>query len=86
MGNIKEINDLNHFFVHVAYGSGSVLLWRQIAGLWAKSDIYDCLAATLIKAFNATVANSPFSFYRAMLCMRGTSHGLVSVCHKSEFY
>ena len=27
-------------------------------------------------------------FYRAMLCIRGTSHGLVSicVCHKSEFY
>ena len=35
-----------------------------------------------------------FSFYRAMLCIRGTSHGPVSVCvclsvcvcHKSEFY
>jgi len=28
------------------------------------------------------------SFYRAMLCIRGTSHGPVSVCvcHKSEFY
>jgi len=33
-------------------------------------------------------------FYRAMLCIRGTSHGPVSVCvcvrlsvsHKSEFY
>ena len=27
-------------------------------------------------------------FYRAMLCIRGTSHGpvSVSVCHKSEFY
>jgi len=29
-------------------------------------------------------------FYRAMLCIRGTSHGHVSVrlsvCHKSEFY
>ena len=31
-----------------------------------------------------------FSFYRAMLCIRGTSHGPVSVRpsvrHKSEFY
>jgi len=33
-----------------------------------------------------------FHFYRAMLCIRGTSHGPVSVCdcvcvcHKSEFY
>ena len=35
-----------------------------------------------------------FRFYRAMLCIRGTSHGPVSVClfvsvcvcHKSEFY
>ena len=26
------------------------------------------------------------SFYRAMLCIRGTSHGFVSVRHKSEFY
>jgi len=28
------------------------------------------------------------SFYRAMLSIRGTSHGpvSVSVCHKSEFY
>jgi len=27
-------------------------------------------------------------FYRAMLCIRGTNHGpvSVSVCHKSEFY
>ena len=25
-------------------------------------------------------------FYRAMLCIRSTSHGPVSVCHKSEFY
>ena len=25
-------------------------------------------------------------FYRVMLCIRGTSHGPVSVCHKSEFY
>ena len=26
------------------------------------------------------------TFYRAMLCIRGTSHGPVSVCHKSVFY
>ena len=25
-------------------------------------------------------------FYRAMLCIRGTSHGPVSVRHKSVFY
>ena len=25
-------------------------------------------------------------FYRAMLCIRGTSHGPVSVCHKPVFY
>ena len=30
----------------------------------------------------------PLSFYRAMLCIRGTSHGPVSVfvCHKPVFY
>jgi len=29
-----------------------------------------------------------FPYYRAMLCICGTSHGpvSVSVCHKSEFY
>ena len=37
-------------------------------------------------------ATPGFSHYRAMLCIRGTSHGPVSVsvyvcvCHKSEFY
>ena len=25
-------------------------------------------------------------FYRATLCIHGTSHGPVSVCHKSVFY
>ena len=30
--------------------------------------------------------NLKVNFYRAMLCIRGTSHGPVSVCHKSEFY
>jgi len=41
---------------------------------------------------HTTVETSRFfaSFYRAMLCIRGTSHGpvsvSVSVCHKSEFY
>jgi len=28
----------------------------------------------------------PLSFYRAILCIRGTSHGPVSVRHKSVFY
>jgi len=27
-----------------------------------------------------------FPFYRAMIYIHGTSHGLVSVCHKSVFY
>ena len=31
-------------------------------------------------------STSPLSFYRAMLCIRGTSHGPVSVRHKSVFY
>jgi len=32
-------------------------------------------------------ASTPsLSFYRAMLCIRGTSHGPVSVRHKSVFY
>jgi len=37
-----------------------------------------------------TLEFSSAVFYRAMLCIRGTSHGPVSacvcVCHKSEFY
>jgi len=54
-------------FVHVACGCGSVLLWQQTAELGAKSDIYDYLVATLIQAFDARVANSPFTFdFRAL--------------------
>ena len=40
----------------------------------------------------STVTSEHIRFYRAMLCIRGTSHGPVSVClsvcvcHKSEFY
>jgi len=38
----------------------------------------------------ATLKRAATNFYRAMLCIRGTSHGPVSVClsvrHKSEFY
>jgi len=36
------------------------------------------------------IRNKHVHFYRAMLCIRGTSHGPVSVClsvrHKSVFY
>ena len=58
-----------------------------------------------LETFTATQVDQSFSFgndvyylritfdwfyYRAMLCIRGTSHGPVSVClsvcHKSEFY
>jgi len=37
---------------------------------------------------HSNVALSEMCFYRTMLCIRGTSHGSVSVsvCHKSEFY
>jgi len=58
-----------------------------------------CLTAsrTLIlfhELSNATFYLRNLSFFRAMLCIRGTSHGPVSVClclclsvcHKSEFY
>jgi len=40
------------------------------------------------KHFNPIVSFDFRGFYRAMLCIRGTSHGpvSVSVCHKSEFY
>jgi len=34
------------------------------------------------------LSSRPFRFYRAMLCIRGTSHEPVSVrvCHKPVFY
>jgi len=37
---------------------------------------------------NNHASTPPLSFYRAMLCIRGTSHGPVSVCvcHKPVFY
>ena len=40
--------------------------------------------------FAVALTNTLLIFYRAMLCIRGTSHGPVSVCvcvrHKSMFY
>jgi len=49
-------------------------------------DSPDCLLMLL----SISVFLVFFTFYRAMLCIRGTSHGHVSVCvcvcHKSEFY
>jgi len=47
---------------------------------------YDALTTPV----NLTAVRDPVHFYRAMLCIRGTSHGPVSVRlsvrHKSEFY
>ena len=54
------------------------------------TDSPDCLLLLLsISVFGFSVLHF---FYRAMLCIRGTSHGpvsvsvSVSVCHKPEFY
>jgi len=61
----------------------------QKLGLWTLEERRN--RADLIKVFKMA-----HGFYRAMLCIRGTSHGpvsgclclclSVSVCHKSEFY
>ena len=57
-----------------------------------------CVRGSYGSATDPAVGQSPltlrsilsFSFYRAILCIRGTSHGpvsmSVSVCHKSVFY
>jgi len=58
---------------------------------WRNFDLYLC---QLVFAAILWVKLSEKRFYRAMLCIRGTSHGPVSVsvsvsvcvCHKSEFY
>jgi len=49
-------------------------------------------AADMLNGIILGLGDNSGSFYRAMLCIRGTSHGpvsvclSVSVCHKSEFY
>ena len=53
--------------------------------------IYFILLVMCLRShFASTAPFSPLLFYCAMLCIRGTSHGPVSVClsvrHKSEFY
>ena len=55
--------------------------------------IFSVSFCSICLIFGEVVQNqSLFSFYSAMLCIRGTSHGPVSVsvrlsiCHKSVFY
>jgi len=63
----------------------------------AETEEYRLLVYILTDKSKTTLTFSKFdvfSFYRAMLCIRGTSHGPVSVClsvrlsvrHKSVFY
>ena len=53
----------------------------------ATTQVCDGLSSAASDSFNHAFHSF---FYRAMLCIRGTSHGPVSVClsvrHKSEFY
>ena len=59
--------------------------WQHCIG--AESAVYDYCLLLII---HCDCSRSPLHFYRAMLCIRGTSHGPVSVslcvCYKSEFY
>ena len=50
--------------------------------------VYVCVIYPYCHRLVCMFSSSFFSFYHAMLCIRGTSHGPVSVCvcHKSEFY
>ena len=77
---------------NLAESNGSLL-----PGLWRDSLHVTCglTACTPGSAPGQTLGNEygkTLPFYRAMLCIRGTSHGPVSVCvclcvcHKSEFY
>jgi len=43
---------------------------------------YVCVSVSLL----VTTHEKRHFYYRAMLCIRGTSHGPVSVCHKPVFY
>ena len=55
---------------------------------WHQLDHMQTICTSLLTENHAST--SPLSFYRAMLCIRGTSHGPVSVRlsvrHKSVFY
>ena len=48
--------------------------------------VYCCVCERKFKIGEYLVRLHFLRFYRAMLCICGTSHGPVSVCHKSEFY
>jgi len=58
---------------------------------WQWHQLGHMQACTSLQTDNHA-STRPLSFYRSMLCIRGTSHGPVSVClclsvcHKSEFY
>ena len=62
-----------------------------MGGGYPSSWIFNCLSLRFdgVQMANMCRIIMP-NLYRAMLCIRGTSHGPVSVhlsvCHKSEFY
>ena len=64
---------------------------RQLAGhSYRAAKCVASFANLLSYSYHEQLGEIYFNFYRAMLCIRGTSHGPVSVsvcvCHKSEFY
>ena len=80
-----------------AVGLTLILNWRQLFSIVVVvgDKAFSCRrfarALELLKrAQNLRFIENHLHFYRAMLCIRGTNHGPVSVrpsvCHKSEFY
>ena len=65
---------LNLVVLLTSLGSGSVLVSRERKGSLGEEE---CLQPRLKKCNRVTTDDS---FYRAMLCIRGTSHGPVSAC------
>jgi len=62
--------------------SGGVLAWLSD---W--SELQTCIWPSGCHCHSLSLASvKQIGFYRTMLCIRSTSHGPVSVCHKPVFY
>jgi len=74
----------SNFITSICLGRVVQLVSALLRGIWQDFNRHDSLLGpSAIAELLVTVVSN---FYRAMLCIRGTSHGPVSLCYKSEFY
>jgi len=96
---VRILINTEAMIVIVLYHDEKQHLVHKTSQFWNMKNETNVLCANLYSVYKTRAKTEPnldgnilarFGFYRAMLCIRGTSHGAVSVCpsvrHKSVFY